>query len=528
MGDKNRENLEKRIERSKAENKSLRELIASLKKESTDLKRSLREMAAFFNSMPTGVVLIQKGKILKMNRDLSEQLGYSSDDVIGCDFLDFIHQDQWAYVKRLHNIWDSGRLASDQYNAYLVTREGEAIDCEVKVRRIRYRGRRSFLLTLNRMEKRKEEEKEKIEAKKRDALNTLLSGLTREFGAYNDSLLNKIKDLKNRILNEDNNIEQALNILGEASLESLNIAHQLEMIEGSERDQKDMVPFDLNDIVREAVEAVKMGWKEVPEHRNVIIDLRTYLRASSFAKGNPKEIMNVIVYMLTNSVEAMSPDGGDIHITTEENAGYIHVYIQDSGEGVPAEYGDRIFDPFFTSKGEGSTGLGLSLSNAIIKRHGGEIEMSSMHGQWTLFHVKLPLAKGIHETRHKVDRKKIKDAQILIIQEEDIARELLSHLLSSKGCKVDTANNILEGLGKIKRQKYNLVISDIEASPSDMTFLVKKFEKIDPKMSIALIRGNEDGKDIGLPDEHGVDLTLRKPLDVNMVVRQVSELLMKI
>lgn len=181
MGEKNQEDLRKRIERSKAENRSLRESIASLKKEGTNLKRSLRDMGALFNSMPTGVILIQKGKILKINGEMSKQLGYSIDDIIGRNYLDFIHQENRTYVRRLHNIWDSGRLAPEQYDAYLLTYGGETIDCEVKVRRIRFKGRRAFLLTLNRLEKRKEEEKKRIQANKREALDTLISGLTREF-----------------------------------------------------------------------------------------------------------------------------------------------------------------------------------------------------------------------------------------------------------------------------------------------------------------------------------------------------------
>ena len=526
MAEKNRENLEKRIEKNKAEIKSLRETIVSLKEESANLKRSLKNMETIFHSIPAGVALIQGGKILKINGEISEQLGYGADEIIGRGFLDFIHQDQWEYVKKIHNTWDSGRLAPEEYDACLLSCEGDPIECEIKVRRIRFKGRRAFLLILNRLEKRKEKEEEMIQEKKREALITMGSGMIRKFRNYNDFLLNKIKDLLVNAFPEGDNMEAAINILEEASGEAPSIVSDLEVIGEMQRERKDMIPFDLNETVREAVESINRKLNARSKGLNAAIDLKTYLRATSFVKGNPGEIMDVMIHMITNAVEAM-PHGGEIHITTEDNAGYVHIYIQDSGVGIPIKYSDRIFDPFFGSKGEDSTGLGLSLSKAIIERHGGGIEMSSMEGQWTIFHVRLPPAKGVQETRPKADKKRIKDAQILIIQQEDIARELLSHLLSSKGCKVDTANDSLEGLGKIKRHRYNLVIADIETFLSDGNSLVKKCTKIDPKMSIALIKGVENRKDIGPQDEPGVDLYIRKPLDVNIVVQQISELLMR-
>ena len=527
MGEKNRENLEKRIERSKVENRSLKETIASLRQTNSDLKRSLRDMNTFFDSIPAGVVLVQKGKILKINGELLEQLGYGADETIGRDFLDFVHPDKWKYVKRLQDTLDSGRPAPQQYDTCLVDSKGGIIDYEVRVRRIRFKGRRAFLLILNSLEKRKQEEKERIKTEKGEALHRGLSGLIGRLKSHDEHILDKVKARLKDSFKEEKDIEQTLNIVKDSLSQASDIAGDLEIIYQKERDQKGVVSFDINEIVKEAVEHISRRLAARVEGRVPPLDLTTYLRADSFATGDPEDIRDAVIYMVNNAVEAM-PEGGDIHITTEENAGFIHVYIQDSGVGVPEKYGDKIYDPFFTTKGKESTGLGLSLSNAIIERNGGEIEMSSMEGEWTIFHFRLPMAKRSRKIKPRTDRKRIKEAQILIIQEEDIARELLSNLLSEKGCKVDTAYNGLEGLGKIKRQRYNLLIADLEASSSSVNSFLKKCKRINPKMSIALIGPAMEREDSDSMEVPGVDLAMRKPLDYDIVVRKVSELLMTI
>jgi len=524
MVEKNFDYLETRIKKLKTENKSLRETMALLKGEILKLKRALRERDRLFNSMPAGVMLIRNGKILETNELILEQLGYRAEEVIGRDFLNFVHQDEEEYVRRLHNIWNSGKMAPGQYDAHLVTRGGGSIYCDVKVNRIRHKSKTAFLLNLTRLEKRKEWEEEKIRSRKREALIAMALGVNGKFQRYNDLILKKMKELKEIARSGDIVLVDAYKILKDVSYKTMRIARELELISETEDEQKRVTHFDLNRMVNEAVESTIGTWKVGPGSQDIKIDLKTYLRSSSLIEGDPEEIKDVIIYMITNAVEAM-PDGGEIDITTEDNADYCHIYIQDSGIGVPGRFRERIFDPFFSTKGNTATGLGLSLSYAIVKRHKGDIEMSSREGEGTIFHIKLPLVGQGYKVI-KAGRKKIKDAQILIIQDEDVVRDLLSHLLMSKGCKVETANNGLEGMRKLKRKKFDLVIADVEALHEGGNTLVKKYGKINPKMSIALIREGNDINNNHRQDESVADLNIMKPIDVNMVLKQVSEVLM--
>ncbi len=104
------------------------------------------------------------------------------------------------------------------------------------------------------------------------------------------------------------------------------------------------------------------------------------------------QIGQVLINMVVNANQAM-PQGGKLIIKTGVNAtkDYIYVRIEDTGCGIPEENIEKLFDPFFSTKGHNGTGLGLSVSYGIIQSHGGDIEVESTPGIGTVFTIYLPL-----------------------------------------------------------------------------------------------------------------------------------------
>ncbi|MFH1020019.1 MAG: ATP-binding protein [Pseudomonadota bacterium] len=104
--------------------------------------------------------------------------------------------------------------------------------------------------------------------------------------------------------------------------------------------------------------------------------------------GNPNQLQQVLVNMMLNAVQAMPPEGR-LDLAVQADGKEARIEIRDTGAGMTAETKAHIFDPFFTTKNEG-TGLGLSLSYAIVKDHHGEIEVESEQGRGTTFRIRLP------------------------------------------------------------------------------------------------------------------------------------------
>lgn len=110
------------------------------------------------------------------------------------------------------------------------------------------------------------------------------------------------------------------------------------------------------------------------------------------------QVQQVLVNLITNAVQAMSAGGRLFIASREGKAGdSVEITVKDTGKGIHPEFLPHIFDPFFSTKGEGGTGLGLSVSYGIIRNHRGDIRVESKPGVGTTFTVELPVAKGPEE-----------------------------------------------------------------------------------------------------------------------------------
>lgn len=120
---------------------------------------------------------------------------------------------------------------------------------------------------------------------------------------------------------------------------------------------------------------------------------KTYATDLPSIIADPQQMQQVFVNIMLNACQAM-PQGGRLTIKTSAGAGKVAVAFSDEGVGIPSEHVDRVFDPFFTTKEPGQgTGLGLSVSYGIVKRHGGQIDVQSQAGKGTVFTIRLPTAQ---------------------------------------------------------------------------------------------------------------------------------------
>lgn len=513
-----------KYEKLKAENLILREKLANIKRENRDLQKVLKNNTKLFNSIPAGVLLLQQGKIVDINKGALGHLGYGPDEVIGHNFLDFVHPEVKRFMKDLHNKRISGKRVPSQYEIDLVTKEGERVSCEVRVKRIRFNGRRAFLVNLTLLERRKKRERDHIQLEKKEALMTMASGLHQKLNHDHKEMSENLQLVKGIIDSDNESLRKGLENIESASRAINNTIRMLESLSATKRDSSTDVLFDLRKVVKKAISRANPTLKDLGEKGKQKINLKTYLRSVSPIEGNPKEIRDLVIHLILNAVEAM-PRGGDLYLTTEENAGYAHIYIQDSGVGIPAPVKDRIWDPFYSTKGRDSLGLGLSLSHAVVKSHKGEMEFSSQKDHGTTFTITLPIAQKNPKPKSRPARKKIKNAHILMIRDEDIVSELLSKVLVSKGHKVVMASSGSEGLQKLKKKKFDLVLADSAAADMRRAGFIQKINKMNNELPFVLMKGQTVGEKPGVTGKSAFDLIIRKPLDMDKVVGQVEDLL---
>jgi signal transduction histidine kinase len=155
--------------------------------------------------------------------------------------------------------------------------------------------------------------------------------------------------------------------------------------------EKQAVHADLNECLRSTLNIVH---NELKYKARVIVDLASI----PLVRCRPNEINQVFMNLLVNAGHALQGPG-EIRVTSRPDGSHVLLSIADTGTGIPEEIRRKIFDPFFTTKPAGKgTGLGLTISYDIIRKHGGTLTFETETGKGTTFHIRLPVAGGEEQT----------------------------------------------------------------------------------------------------------------------------------
>src|SRR2546422_7452111 len=142
------------------------------------------------------------------------------------------------------------------------------------------------------------------------------------------------------------------------------------------------VPVKLNELAEEVIEMTRPRWQAEAQIRGIEIDVRLEPGDVPPAAGDPSPLREVLMNLIFNAIEAL-PHGGEVAITTWAEDKAVFCSVVDTGTGMAPSVQKRAMEPFFTTKGFASTGLGLSVAYGIIRRHGGELSIDSVENRGT-------------------------------------------------------------------------------------------------------------------------------------------------
>src|SRR2546430_1974305 len=203
----------------------------------------------------------------------------------------------------------------------------------------------------------------------------------------------------------------------------------------------DLEFLDLPALLQDAIEITRTRWENEALAAGLNIDVTLNAEESVSAMGNASELREVFVNLVVNAVDAM-PDGGSLKICCTRHGDRVHLRFADSGMGMTEEVRERVFEPFYTTKGVHGTGLGLAVSYGIIERHEGLISVESTVGKGTTFRVDLPIAENsipVHEEIRSTTA--TESLSIMVIDDEEVVRETLADMLSDLSHRVVMVEN---------------------------------------------------------------------------------------
>ena len=262
-------------------------------------------------------------------------------------------------------------------------------------------------------------------------------------------------------------------------------------------------------------------------------------------RGDAVQLKQVLINLCLNSRDAM-PEGGQIEVSAKNHtvdeieasalheikAGpYIEISVRDTGTGMPPSVTERIFDPFFTTKGLGKgTGLGLAAVRGIVKGHEGTIRVESQPGVGTCFRILLPAtprAVTPPASAKPVAASRGQGQGILLVDDEDSVRDILSSLLVAGGYRVFKASSAKQAFAAFREHasEISLVLTDVMMNDGDGFSIVSELRKQSPHLPILVMSGmagsghyDEKARQCGVP-------LLAKPITRAALIQAVQNAL---
>lgn len=274
----------------------------------------------------------------------------------------------------------------------------------------------------------------------------------------------------------------------------------------------------LNDLLSDIVEMTRSVWQYQSQKRGISIHVALQFRNIPKIYGVPSLLKDVFINFILNAVDALSLRGGMIEIQTVQEDGFVKVKISDSGIGMSKETLEKLYEPYFSTKGKEGSGLGLTSARKIIESHGGEITVQSQLHEGTTFTLAFPMEKKIELTVPRNDQ----SLRVMLVDDEKDYRLSTAELLTLEGYCVEQASDAKEALQKLQTQKFDVILSDVNMPGMSGKELATFIKEKELNTKVILISGkHKQFQPQG--DEQNIDGWLTKPCLVEDIKRMIQQ-----
>ena len=331
---------------------------------------------------------------------------------------------------------------------------------------------------------------------------------------YTQSLLDHDKSLSPEARNDLTVVLQAID----------DVAHTVSRIKEFYRG-RDVnavhAPVDIRQVLEQVVELTRARWADMPQQRGFVIDVRLeHSMQVPPIMGVQAEIRDALTNLVLNAVDSM-PEGGTLTLRSYGAQHHVTVEVCDTGVGMTEEVRARCLDPFFTTKGERGTGLGLAMVYGMAERHNAELEIDSELRAGTVVRLVFPIAPAnpAAAPTPSVPHRQVTDLRILVIDDDELLRQSMRAILEREGHRVTVSHGGRAGIdlftAALRRgEGFDTVITDLGMPHVDGRAVAAAVKSVSPDTPVILLTGwgqhLRDGNEI--PEY--VDHILNKPANL--------------
>ncbi len=409
--------------------------VTEQKKTADDLKESEERFRLLTETAPIGIFLTEAlGGIIYANPHLVRLTGIPLDEVVRNGWAGIVHQDDLAPVLEswIDAVQRGGRWAKEHR---MLSESGEMVWAHSMGTPVHSGD--GFILgyvgIVEDITEQKKLESEQIKSQKLESMGVLAGGIAHDFNNILTSILGNIS-LSKMMATKTPEIIENLSLAEKATLRAKDLTQQLLTFARGGAPVKKTIT--LHGIIRDSAEFVCHGTRvtcrlELPDNLLMV-------------EADEGQLSQVIQNLVINATQAM-PEGGNIEITARNvsvsQGRFIKISVTDTGTGISPENLNRIFDPYFTTKKDGS-GLGLATAYSIIKHHGGSISVESTPGSGTTFQILMPASdRSAGVAREEEVSPASAGGRVLVMDDEQSIRDTACAILRVLGYEAESAGD---------------------------------------------------------------------------------------
>lgn len=497
------------------------------------------EQRTILQSMVDAVITIDEaGTILSFNQSAEDLFGFAADELIG----ESVNRLMGEAVASAHNGYLQHYLETGEAHVIGVGREVEGRRKNKDTFPMRLSvaelpkgstGKRCFIGSCLDLTQIKHQEEQLRRAQKMDALGLLTGGVAHDFNNML-GVMTGYAELLEGALSEQPKLLKYVHEIHRAGERGAKLTKKL--LSFSKRVASDAKVLDINTLLRNEQNMLeKTLTARIQLALNLVEDLWPVRLESS-------DLEDAIINMSINAMHAME-GGGELTLQTyneqinaldAERLGldvgdYVVINITDTGSGMDNATREKIFEPFFSTKGKQGTGLGLSQVYGFVERSGGVIKVYSEPGHGTQFVLYFPRYNESTRDDQTVEYNKTVDVKgnetILVVDDEQALLGLASEIISQSGFKVVCAESAKQALHILENEPIDLLLSDVIMPEMDGYQLAVIVKEKYPAIKIQLASGFSDDRHIGVADDTLRQNLLHKPYNSQALLKRIQELL---
>lgn len=318
-----------------------------------------------------------------------------------------------------------------------------------------------------------------------------------------------------------------LKLILQAALDGANSIRRLQDYSMLKKSAEEPRTLDVNVLVQEVVDIARPRFEGEAQSRGIYYEVELNLGDVKPIIGDAAALREVVLNLINNALDAM-PRGGKLSLQTTLKEDNVIIFVSDNGIGIPLEICDKIFEPFYTTKGKKGNGLGLSIAVDIVKTHNGKIYVDSIPYKGSIFMIELPTIG---------EEKLPKPAQpeffqplaykVLLVENKGIVRETLAEMLEDEGCEVITASNAYEALLKFQRYPCDVVFADLSMPTMNGVELARRLKKLKSSVPVFIVTGWNKLDDSLTKADDVVDGIILKPFTVERIRHEMLRVISK-